>query len=128
MAADVTDDDNSEVGSIGEELQRLTAAVAQWAATHRVDAGARDDAGVPEGASTRPASCDYCPICQLIAIGRGQHPEAVAKLIDTATLALRAVTDYLQAQEGQRHDPAPDRAGDGAEPATQARVQHIDID
>lgn len=122
----MSEDTRGEVGSIGEELHKLTAAFAQWATTHRTDA--EGDTARTGQAAGRPISCDYCPICQLIAIGRGQRPEAVAKLIDSATLALHAVTEYLQSQDGHHDDPAPDRAGDDVEPATQSRVQHIDID
>lgn len=120
----MSDNARDEVGSLGDELQKLTGAFAQWANAR----GAGSDTG-PDSASdtgSRPASCDYCPICQLIALGRGQRPEAVAKLVDTATLALHALTEYLQAQDKPHEHGGSDRDANPEPP--EPRVQHIDID
>ncbi len=114
----MSDRAREDVGSLGDELQKLTGAFAQWANARGATSAAASDT------SSRPASCDYCPICQLIALGRGQRPEAVAKLIDTATLALHALTEYLQAQDKPHEHQGSDTEPEPSEP----RVQHIDID
>lgn len=152
------------VGSLTDELQKLTGALAKWASTRASQANQRASAGDPasqpaagdwsapaQGESPRPASCDYCPICQLIALGRGQRPEAVAKLIDAATLALQSVTSYLQSTDephphpGHRHygdndaqaesthhpestaDGGPTANRGGQRPGGTSRVQRIDV-
>ncbi|PRZ41371.1 hypothetical protein CLV47_11099 [Antricoccus suffuscus] len=116
----MSDNARDDVGSLGDELQKLTGAFAQWANARGADSEAASES------SERPASCDYCPICQLIALGRGQRPEAVAKLIDTATLALHALTEYLQSQDKPHEHQGPQ--GDTNPAPPEPKVQHIDID
>ena len=67
------------------------------------DDRARDEA------SARSAECRWCPLCQLIAVLRGERPEVTAALADV----LRATADALHAFTAAPEDPGP--AGPRAE-------------
>ncbi len=99
------------VGSIGEEAAKLVEAVHEWA---------RRSLGDPATAhiATGAAECSYCPVCQLIAVLRGDRPEVTARLADVGSAVVTALRAAL--------DGMPD--GTNPPPAQQQRVQHIDLD
>jgi hypothetical protein len=98
-------------GTIGDEAAKLLDAVQDWARRSFGD-GAHIATGAPE--------CTWCPICQLIAVLRGDRPEISDKIADaTASVvaALRAVVDA-----------APGPAGEArSTPPKPPRVQRIDL-
>jgi hypothetical protein len=97
-------------GTIGDEAVKLIDAVQDWARRNFNDpATAHIATGAPE--------CAWCPICQLIAVLRGDRPEISDKIAEAGAsmvAALRAVID----------------AASSAAPAERpgSRVQHIDLD
>ena len=93
-------------GTIGDEAAKLLDAVQDWA-RRNLGEGAHIATGAPE--------CTWCPICQLIAVLRGDRPELSDKIADaTASIvaALRAMVDTAAASH-----PG----------ASQPRVQRIDL-
>lgn len=97
----------SEHGTLAEEARRLAEAFSDW--THDHPVGLAADAGTSE-------NCRYCPLCQLIAIVRGQRPEVSARLVESGTAFLDALRSLVSPPGGERdEEPAP-------------TVQHIDVD
>ena len=62
-----------DFGSVGDEAGRLLDAVQDWA---RTAFGEGSSARI----STGTAECEWCPLCQLIAVLRGERPEATEKI------------------------------------------------
>jgi hypothetical protein len=92
----------SEPGShatIGEEALKLLDAVQDW--LRREPLAEHLATGAPE--------CTWCPICQLVAVLRGDRPDVNEKITSVLT-ALRAMFD-----------------GADVPPAPQPHVQHIDL-
>jgi hypothetical protein len=96
-------------------------------------AGAVPDAdAVPDDTAVHSDTCRWCPLCQIVAVARGERPEVSAALADVLTAtagALRAFADG-PAQHGAAPAPAGAKADDGdedeaAEPGPV--VQRIDI-
>jgi hypothetical protein len=81
----------------------------------------------PVGAGTGHAdTCRWCPVCQAMAVARGERPEvtaAVADLLTTTAEALRAFAESVPVSEHEATaddgDTAPDRPS-GSAPATAA--------
>jgi hypothetical protein len=91
---------------VGDEAGRLLEAVQDWA---RSTFGEGPTARMSTGA----AECEWCPLCQLVAVLRGERPEATEKIVAAGTAvmsALRAVLD-----QGSRPTPS------------EPRVQRIDL-
>jgi len=92
----------SEPGShatTGEEAVKLLEAVQDW--LRRPPLSEHLATGAPE--------CTWCPICQLVAVLRGERPDVNEKIASVVT-ALRAMLD-----------------GGDVQSAPQPRVQHIDL-
>lgn len=86
-------------GSLGEEALKLLDAVQDW--LRREPLAEHLATGAPE--------CTWCPICQLVAVLRGERPDVNEKIASVVT-ALRAMFE-----------------GADVRPAQQPRVQHIDL-
>lgn len=86
-------------GTVGEEAARLLDAVQEW--LRREPVSEHLASGAPE--------CTWCPICQLVAVLRGDRPDVNDK-VASVVAALRGIFD---ATAGGR--------------APQQRVQHIDL-
>lgn len=98
----------TEHGTLAEEARRLAEAFSDWSHDHTV--------GLTEAAGTSP-ECRHCPLCQLIAVVRGQRPELSARLVESGAAFLDAVRSLLR--------PSDDgRVGEDQPPPT---VQHIDV-
>ena len=67
----------TEPGTVGEEAARLLDAVQHWA---------RDALGSPHLATGTP-ECTACPICQAVAVLRGERPEVNQRIVDLADAA-----------------------------------------
>jgi hypothetical protein len=94
-------------GTLGDEAVQLLDAVQDWARRNLGD-GAHIATGAPE--------CTWCPICQFIAVLRGDRPEVSDKIADAATSLIAAVRAVVDAA-------APSRTEQSRTP----RVQHIDL-
>jgi hypothetical protein len=92
---------------LADQLAGLIADAQQWVARmaeeHQIATGA------PE--------CVNCPVCQLIAVLRGDHPELTDRAVDVVSTVVTALRTMF--------DQAPAPAQDPAEPP---RVQHILLD
>lgn len=99
-------------GTISDEAVKLLDAVQDWARRNFGDpATAHIATGAPE--------CAWCPICQFIAILRGERPEISDKIAEVGAslvATLRAVVDAAAAS-------GPRRPGEQAA----HHVQHIDL-
>ncbi|MBA2417303.1 MAG: hypothetical protein H0V64_15755 [Geodermatophilaceae bacterium] len=95
-------------GTLAEEARRLAEAFSDWSHDHPV--GLAADEGTPE-------TCRYCPLCQLIAVVRGQRPEVTARLAESGAAFLDALRSLVTPPDGGR-----------AEEASPPTVQHIDVD
>src|SRR6266567_789263 len=96
---------------------------ASWPNASCASGSARTRACGPSPATSHIATgapeCTWCPICQLIAILRGDRPEISEKVAEAGAslvAALRAVLDAAAA--------SPPRPPDDAA----SRVQHINLD
>jgi hypothetical protein len=82
-----------DASPFGEEAQRLLSAVQDWA-----------QRAMPAPPSGHPGpECQWCPLCQLASVLRGEHPELAERLVEAGTAvagALRAVLD-----SASRHAP-----------------------
>jgi hypothetical protein len=105
-----------DLGSLGEEAAKLLSAAQDW--VQKMSERTAIATGAPE--------CEVCPVCQLIAVVRGDRPDLVEKIGNTARTVVNAVVAALAAPHTHN----------GAEPATGAtsdppgsgrRVERIDL-
>ncbi len=95
---------------LADEAARLFGAVQQWA---------RETFPVPGPDGQLGPDCQWCPLCQFMAVLRGERPDVTERVNDAGTAllsALRSIVDSTQ----HSHQSAPDGT---ATP----RVQHIDL-
>ena len=85
---------------------------------------ASDDRSADEAADP-PAECRWCPLCQFIAVLRGERPEVTAALADV----LRATADALHAFAAAPDGPRPATDEETAPPVADPPpvVQRIEI-
>jgi hypothetical protein len=72
------------------------------------------------------SECRYCPLCQAVAVMRGERPEvsaALADLLTTTAASLRAVAESHAATQARPDQPQGD--DEAGEPPPE--VQRIDI-
>lgn len=91
-----------DVGSLAQEAWKLARALADQVAEVA-------DPAEGESAAHRPESCDYCPLCQLIAIVRHARPEVAEHLtaaLTSLTLAARGVVESWAQMRDEQAAPA----------------------
>jgi hypothetical protein len=96
-----------EPGSVGEEAARLAEAVRGWARS--------TFPGLTDHLATGAPECRYCPFCQLVAVLRGDRPEATERVAEAASAvadAVRAVADALARPAGAWSGSTDEAAGD----------------
>ncbi|GAB3302538.1 hypothetical protein EK0264_02015 [Epidermidibacterium keratini] len=116
-------EDQDKVEGLTDELRKLAAALGKLDDHTAHDAPAGAVSG--ESETTQPAACRYCPICQLIALARGQRTESLDSLVTAATGLLSALTSYVDQKAEQERGPGTatgDQRGDGS-----GRVERIDL-
>jgi hypothetical protein len=94
-------------GPLAEEAAKLFGAVSEWA-RENFPAG-------PDG--QMGAECQWCPLCQFMAVLRGERPEVSARVAEAGTAlvgAFRAVLEAAAPKPGEKEPPGP-------------RVQRIDL-
>lgn len=75
-----------------------------------------------------PTACQWCPLCAVVAVARGQRPEFAVRLFEQAAQVvglLRAVLADRWEPEGGVHMPGDRPTRDSNEQAS--RVQHITV-
>ncbi|HEY3262363.1 MAG TPA: hypothetical protein VGJ95_19205 [Pseudonocardiaceae bacterium] len=106
-------------GEVGEDLRLIALALLD-----RFEPGARSvlaglrveaDAAASDG-QQRPSACQWCPLCSLIALVRGEAPELGGRIAEQATALLTTLRALLE----QPRTPS-------AEPPRQPRVQQIEV-
>ena len=73
--------------------------------------------GTDPHVATGAPECEWCPLCQLVAVLRGERPEATEKLRTAGTAVMGALRAVL--------DAAPVTTSPAEPPAS--RVQRIDL-
>ena len=103
----------------GPEALRLVNAVQDWA-TRAFPAAAEEHAN---------GTCQWCPICQFVAVLRGERPEVTERVVEAGGALLSAFRAFVDATM-----PAGGPAGGGARRADEPdpeperpRVQRIDL-
>ncbi|HEY3089441.1 MAG TPA: hypothetical protein VGJ59_15445 [Jatrophihabitantaceae bacterium] len=86
-------------GAIGDEAVKLLDAVQEWLRREPIS----------EHLATGAPECTWCPICQFVAVLRGERPD-VNERVALVVAALRAMFDQAEGR-----------------PAQPQRVQHIDL-
>jgi len=108
-------------GEVGEELRLLALALLDKfePGVRSVLAGLRveADAGAPAG-QERPAACQLCPVCSVIALVRGEAPELGGRIAEH-TAALLVMLRAVLEQPPHEHQTAD-------QPRRQ-RVQRIEV-
>lgn len=105
--------ERSEGGRFGDETARVLSAVQDWATRT-----------FPESAEQHASgTCQWCPICQFVAVLRGERPDVTDRVVEAGTALLSAFRAFMDATV-----PHPDGrpAHDDAQPAP-PRVQRIDL-
>jgi hypothetical protein len=104
---------------LAAEAARLLAQLQDWA---------QRSAGAPHaaaGAQHGSAECQWCPVCQFIAVLRGERPEVTERVTEAGVAVVTALRGLLDAVVGAAAPPDTGWAADDAR--AQARVQHIDL-
>ena len=130
----MTEQDGSGPDEFGDQTRELLAVVQDW--TRRNFPAPPSGHGGPE--------CQWCPLCQLAAALRGEHPEITERIAEAGAAvanAVRALSESTPPRPGAaptgRGTPAdttdgapraPRSAPSGDRPAPRPRVQRIAID
>jgi len=113
---DETQDAHDPTSALAADALRLIGSAQQWAKTAFADASLEEHKG-----HTGP-ECQWCPLCQFVAVLRGERPELterVAELGSALVTVLRAALDAAT----NAAPPGQHRADDAGD----ARVQRIDL-
>jgi hypothetical protein len=119
--------DDDALSRLAADALRVISGVQEWARQtfSELDAQAHADG---HGATGGP-ECQWCPLCQFVAVLRGERPELTERVADAGTAivtALRAALDATarpSAPGQHRADREPRSGSSGAAP----RVQRIDL-
>jgi len=102
-----------------DEAIRLAATVQDWVKRAMSEGGHRVDG---EHAS-HGTDCAWCPLCQFVAVVRGDRPEVTERVAEAGTVflsAMRAVIEAAGTATGQAASAAGQAAGQAASAAGQA--------
>ena len=95
--------------------QTVLAALQQWART-----------ALPAPPSGHPGpECQWCPLCQVASVLRGEHPELTDRLAEAGAAVSNAVRLLVDAAGGPAPGPS---AGPTDRPQPRPRVQRIVLD
>lgn len=115
------DADQTAASPLTAEAVRLVTSLQDWVRRTAVEAQAQDGHTGPD--------CQWCPLCQFVAVLRGERPEVTERVAEAGvaiTAALRSLLDATaSAAQGGAH-----RAEERDEPAEDdpaPRVQHIKL-
>ena len=100
-------DSESPGQPLADEAMRLLGAAQEWVRQNFPASGPEGHLG-PE--------CQWCPLCQFMAVLRGDRPDVTARVAEAGAAlanAFRALVDAASPKPDEGHEP---------------RVQHIDLD
>ena len=83
--------------ALSEELGRLFGAVSDWA-RENFPAPARGLEGT---------TCEWCPLCQFMAVLRGERPELTERVAEAGTALLGALRTLAESTGSARPRPRP---------------------
>jgi hypothetical protein len=107
---------DATTGAAADGVLRLLTAVQDWAA--RTFPPPAD--GVRAG-----SDCDWCPICQFMAVVRGERPEVSERIVDAGASLVSALRAFVDAAAGPGECTHRDHKSG---PQPRPRVQRIDLD
>ena len=98
---------------LADEIGKLVGAAQEWARR-----------ALPESAIGHGGpDCQWCPICQFVAVLRGERPDVTDRMVEAGTALLSAFRAFMDATV-----PHPEgRAAHDDAPAAPPRVQRIDL-
>jgi hypothetical protein len=94
---------------LSDELVRLLRSVQQWTRENLPPA--------PDGAAT----CEWCPLCQFVAVLRGERPDVTERVAEAGTAMAAAIRGLLDVAMSSRPDAGDAQTGG-------PRVERIDLD
>jgi hypothetical protein len=128
------------VGPLAQEAAQLLDVVADRLSSMKPGAGGGPGDSTADGAAATAhgrcpecgaqadASCTACPLCRLLAVLRGERPEATAKLVDGALLIVRTLRSLIGEQADLSETPRPPTpARQDQPPGRRGGLEHIDI-
>jgi hypothetical protein len=112
-------------GDFGDELHRLAGGLQDWMRQT-----------FPASQIASGQECQWCPLCQFIALLRGEHPELTQRVAEAGTAlagAMKALTEAAATRTpgapGAPGAPPPTGSDRGRDrPRPSPRVQHIRLD
>lgn len=93
---------------LSDELARLLGSVQQWTRENLPPAA--------EGAAT----CEWCPLCQFVAVLRGERPDVTERVAEAGTAVASAIRGLLDVAMSSRPGASDAQSG--------PRVERIDLD
>ena len=110
---------DGEPGSVADEAMKLLETIQDWTRrTFGDSAGSHD--------CSAATVCEWCPLCQVIAMLRGDRPEATEKLVAAGSAVLSALRAILDSTASSPSSSASTQPPSDDEPST-ARVQRINL-
>jgi hypothetical protein len=107
--------ERSDGGRFGDDTARVLSAVQDWATRT-----------FPESAEQHASgTCQWCPICQFVAVLRGERPDVTDRVVEAGTALLSAFRAFMDATVPHSDEPQPQPRTD-ADPS-RPRVQRIDL-
>jgi hypothetical protein len=100
-------------GPLAEEALRLVSTVQDWARR-----------SFPEPSEHTGSDCQWCPLCQFVAVLRGERPEVTERVAEAGTAVVAALRSLFDAASAAAPPAGQHRHGD---PPGEPRVQHIDL-
>jgi hypothetical protein len=103
-----------------EETLRLVSSVQDWARR-----------SFPANSEQPAGDCQWCPLCQFVAVLRGERPEVTARVAEAGTAVVTALRALLDAAADAGGSSGSARHAAAARPASarqeRPRVQRIDL-
>ena len=103
---------------LAAEALKLVASLQEWATRAAADA--------PMGHAG--PECQWCPLCQFVAVLRGERPDLTEKVAEAGVAVAGALRGFLDAAVGAADaGGGAHRAPDEPDDVPPGRVQHIDL-
>lgn len=100
---------------LAEEMARLFSSVQDWARR-----------SFPEAGHTGP-ECQWCPLCQFVAVLRGDRPDVTERVNEVGSAVIAAVRAVVDAAAAAANNAAAHADRSNHQDHVQPRVQKIDL-